>query len=254
MTLTDSTSLKAPTISIVTATFNAAADLPRLVQSLKAQTDQKFEWVVADGLSSDHTMKILNEAKSNLDNVTVSSESDFGVYDALNRAITISKSEYYIILGADDFLYPDSIEKIKKEIINLNNPELISFSVMVDGNIFKKTRFDAIWLYAARAVISSHSVGLCIKKEIHNRFGLYSKKYFIFSDSHFLLKIFKNGIIPKYSNIVTGEFCSSGLSNSDKLQSYSEQMRALIEVGENPILQLMLFNIRFIKLIFKKIF
>ena len=37
------------TISVITATFNAGGHLPKLIESLRAQTDKDFEWVVADG-------------------------------------------------------------------------------------------------------------------------------------------------------------------------------------------------------------
>ncbi|MGZ3612114.1 MAG: glycosyltransferase, partial [Ktedonobacteraceae bacterium] len=41
------------TISIITATYNAAALLPTLIDSLRVQTDKDFEWIVADGGSTD---------------------------------------------------------------------------------------------------------------------------------------------------------------------------------------------------------
>lgn len=40
-------------LSIITATFNTADVLPRLIDSLKSQTDPDFQWVVADGGSTD---------------------------------------------------------------------------------------------------------------------------------------------------------------------------------------------------------
>ena len=40
-------------LSIITATFNAADVLPRLIVSLKSQADPDFQWVVADGGSTD---------------------------------------------------------------------------------------------------------------------------------------------------------------------------------------------------------
>lgn len=44
-----------PTISIITVTFNAAKFLPGLIDSLRAQTDRDFEWIVVDGASTDAT-------------------------------------------------------------------------------------------------------------------------------------------------------------------------------------------------------
>lgn len=96
-----------PGISIVTATFNAAALLPGLIESLSAQTDRNFEWIVIDGKSTDTTRQIIESAGSIVS--TWISEPDFGIYDALNKAIRIASSEYYLVLGADDRLLPDAI-------------------------------------------------------------------------------------------------------------------------------------------------
>jgi glycosyltransferase involved in cell wall biosynthesis len=68
-------------ISIITATFNAASHLPDLVSCLRNQTYKNFEWVVADGGSTDDTLNILRTTKDL--NVVLSSQPDFGIYDAL---------------------------------------------------------------------------------------------------------------------------------------------------------------------------
>ncbi|MEN9258541.1 MAG: glycosyltransferase [Gloeomargarita sp. SRBZ-1_bins_9] len=100
---------KGPLLSVVTATYNAAHDLPRLIASLAAQTDQDFEWVVADGVSTDGTLELLEQARQKLQRVVVDSRPDFGIYDALNRAVKLASGEYYLVVGADDMLFPEAI-------------------------------------------------------------------------------------------------------------------------------------------------
>ena len=48
-----------PSISIITVTFNAGAPLPTLIDSLRAQSDRNFEWIVVDGASTDTTIDLL---------------------------------------------------------------------------------------------------------------------------------------------------------------------------------------------------
>lgn len=43
-------------ISVLTATYNAAAQLPHLIESLRSQTDRDFEWVVIGGGSRGNTV------------------------------------------------------------------------------------------------------------------------------------------------------------------------------------------------------
>lgn len=91
-----------PQISIITATFNAAAQLPCTIRSLRAQTSREFEWVVVDGNSADGTCALLRE---NEDMVTRwISEPDEGIYDAWNKACRIARGEWLLFLGAGDEL------------------------------------------------------------------------------------------------------------------------------------------------------
>ena len=91
-------------VSILTPTFNSAVLLPRLVESLLCQTDQDFEWVVQDGGSDDNTLSILYEAQSSMRNLKINSCKDFGIYDALNKALRASSGVYYLVVGSDDTL------------------------------------------------------------------------------------------------------------------------------------------------------
>ena len=96
---------KMPFISIITATYNAAPYLPRLIHSLRGQDFKNFEWVVADGGSSDETLEILSQVDDL--NLIVDSRPDQGIYDAFNRAVALSSGDYILFLGADDYLIVD---------------------------------------------------------------------------------------------------------------------------------------------------
>lgn len=70
----------------------------------------------ADGGSTDSTLEILKNAVGL--NVSLTSQADFGIYDAPNRAIKLSKGHYYIVIRADD-------EKTTSDIISniIKNPK-----------------------------------------------------------------------------------------------------------------------------------
>ena len=91
-------------ISVITATFNSDKKLPVLIQSLQKQTDKKFEWIVVDGGSKDRTLDLLKEI-NDLDYKFIS-ESDFGIYDALNKGIMKASGDFYLVIGSDDYLFP----------------------------------------------------------------------------------------------------------------------------------------------------
>jgi glycosyltransferase involved in cell wall biosynthesis len=233
-------------VSVITATFNAEAVLPQLIASLEAQTDKDFEWVVADGRSSDKSINIIREAQSKLRHLVISVEKDSGIYDALNRAISISSSPYYLVVGADDTLLPDTIARYKEACVSMNY-DLLTAKVKIGGKIIASKKPGWLWLYGAPAKISSHSVGLLIKKSLHDKFDFYSLKYQIYSDGFFMLKALKGGAKIKQLDFCAGQFSSNGTSNRNHLLSFTEQLRAQIQTGSNLLLQLALFCIRVIK-------
>lgn len=230
-------------ISIITATYNVAQVLPKLITSLKAQTDQEFEWVVADGASTDNTLALLEDAQKSF-NLIVDSRPDFGIYDALNRAIQLAKGEYYLVLGADDELYSDAIANFKA--YTQSNIDMILSSVDVENNlkiipkIYKKNN-------KVYKINAAHAVGMLLKKELHQRVGYYSHKYPIAADTLFIKKCVQADCNVGIANFTSGMFYKSGVSSQDYLGALSESFRVSLELGENKALHLFLYILKLLK-------
>lgn len=237
----------ANSISVITATYNAAKLLPRLVASLQSQTDQDFEWVVADGGSTDATLDQLSAASINLHKVVVSSQSDFGIYDALNRGIKISSSEYYLVLGADDILEKSAIANYKKAIAE-TGADLITAHLYSTGEARPQRDRKKPWLHGAFAYVSGHAVGLAVKRSLHKKVGYYSNKLPIAADQLFILKAIKCGASVNAQNFVAGNYESlEGLSGQDVLGSLLEGYRAQMATGQSKWVQTVLLILRLIK-------
>lgn len=235
------------TLSVITATFNAAELLPRLVASLQAQTDQGFEWVVADGGSSDATLEILAEAKTNLRQVVLTSQLDFGIYDALNRAVKLSTGDYYMVLGADDTLAPDAIANYK-QAIEETNADLITARVQSDAYARGRRVRCWPWLYAQFAYVSGHAVGLAIKRSLHEQVGYYSRKLPIAADQFFIQKAIQMGARLSAHEFVAGYFDShGGASSQDVLGTLLESYRVQLALGESKWVQTTLLLVRLIR-------
>lgn len=231
-------------ISVVTATFNAAALLPRLVASLQAQTDPDFEWVVCDGGSGDETLSIMAQAQSSMAQVVVSSQADFGIYDALNRGVRLARGAYYIVLGADDTLEPTAIADYKQAIA-ASGADLVTACVESNGRIQSARRADRAWLYGQFAHISAHAVGLAIKRSLHDTVGLYSRKYPIAADQWFVMSAVARGARVSRHDFVAGRFEHAlGTSGQDVLGSLVESFRIQVQLGRSLAVQLVLLLIR----------
>lgn len=90
-----------PLISVVVATFNAAATLDRCIKSVSGQTYRRIELIVIDGDSQDGTVEIL---KRNSEKIAYwVSEPDRGIYNAWNKALKVAQGDWVYFLGADDY-------------------------------------------------------------------------------------------------------------------------------------------------------
>jgi glycosyltransferase involved in cell wall biosynthesis len=123
-----------PFFSIITATYNAEAVLPVLLDSLAGQTCRDYELVVQDNLSSDGTMSLLRDCRQALPALSLCSEADSGIYDAWNKAVDRARGQWLLFLGADDCLHGAEslaqarqlLEKLPEKIIYLGCAMLIA--------------------------------------------------------------------------------------------------------------------------------
>lgn len=115
-----------PTFTIITATRNASATLPRLFASLVAQTFTNFEWVVQDGNSTDDTLDLIKQFQQELPHMSCISEQDTGIYDAWNKALLRVRGKWVLFLGADDCLHdPDALKDAAESIAEL--PDTVEY-------------------------------------------------------------------------------------------------------------------------------
>lgn len=235
-----------PRISVITATYNAADVLPRLVKSLTCQTDQEFEWVVVDGESSDGTLEIIEKAKSLLHDVVVDSRADHGIYDALNRGVRLCSGCYYIVLGADDQLLEDGIAKYKS-LCSKSFADFVTCRCLIGETVASARRPRWEFLYSTQAHVTSHAVGLATKKALHEKFGYYSRAYPITADQLFILSAIKGGATVFKSQLIVGHFSNAGVSHSDAAGALTESFRVNLILGHNFYLQLFLLFLRLLK-------
>jgi glycosyltransferase involved in cell wall biosynthesis len=87
-------------ISVVTVCWNAAATLAATLDSFFAQTHPDKELIVIDGASTDDTLSIVNRYACA--QLTVISELDRGLYDAMNKGLAVFRGDAVGFLNADD--------------------------------------------------------------------------------------------------------------------------------------------------------
>ena len=105
--------------TIITPCFNSEKTIEKTLQSVLNQTYQNFEYIIIDGGSTDDTLSIIESYKEKFaEKLTVVSEKDNGIYDAMNKGIQLAKGELVGIVNSDDFYETDALENIVNEYQN----------------------------------------------------------------------------------------------------------------------------------------
>ena len=98
-------------VSLITVTYNSEATLLDTIKSIRLQDYKDIEYLIVDGNSTDGTGKIIEENLDIIDKWI--SESDTGLYDAMNKGIKMATGEIVGIINSDDFYHrKDAISKI----------------------------------------------------------------------------------------------------------------------------------------------
>lgn len=128
-------------VSIITITYNSGATLEDTLKSVLNQTYKNIEYIIVDGKSTDGTLTIIDAYKSNIAKVV--SEKDKGLYDALNKGISLATGDVIGILHSDDFYTSNTvIEKVVQTLSENNSDAVYADLYYVDknntDNIFRK--------------------------------------------------------------------------------------------------------------------
>jgi len=187
--------------SIVTAVYNAESTILDTIQSVISGGVDDYEHIIIDGGSTDDTMKIIELNKHN--KMIVISESDEGIYDAMNKGIKLARGEWIATLNADDFYSNAILAKLEKEIdskTQVIHGDLVYLKDGVEDRVAPPlinenyTEFD----------MPTHHPTTFIRRDLYDKFGLYSTDFKIISDFQLVNNLYREGCIFQYFNeIVT---------------------------------------------------
>lgn len=226
-------------VSVITATWNSVATLRDTLESVLAQTYSDIEHIIVDGGSTDGTMDLVREYEGRYEGrLRYISEPDKGIYDAMNKGIRMASGEAIGILNSDDFYTtPDTVERLMGELISSGVDAVYGdIHFVEDGNLSKCVRYYSSAGFKRWKMrfgfMPAHPSFYC-RKEVYERFGLFSTSYKVAADFENLLRLIYVGKISiKYVSkdcvtMRTGGASTSGLASHrqilvDHMRAYRE--------------------------------
>ncbi len=101
------------TFSIIVVCYNAGEKLGKTIASIRRQTEDDYEIIVQDGLSTDGSVERLSAGAD----LKIFRERDAGIYDAMNRAVSHAAGKYLFFLNCGDYFADEGVlAAVKREI------------------------------------------------------------------------------------------------------------------------------------------
>ena len=231
------------TLSIITINRNNAAGLIKTMHSVANQFYKDYEYIVVDGASTDKSVEIIRRLSEQFgERLKWISESDGGIYNAMNKGISLASGEYVQFLNSGDCLASNDVtEKMLKELKKNNYPSILYGNMlkdMPDGKVIKDKCFagkDISFLGFYTGTLN-HSPAY-IRKDLFEKYGLYDENLRIVSDWEWYLKaIILGDEKPVYIDIDVTLFDMHGISETNKELDKAERKKVLGELIPQTIL------------------
>lgn len=103
-----------PFLSVVTPTYNRGHLLAKCYESLTAQTDKDFQWIIVDDGSMDNTRDVVTTFDTKDFEIIYVPKENGGKHTALNASHPHIRGEYVLILDSDDYLTETAVAQVRQ--------------------------------------------------------------------------------------------------------------------------------------------
>lgn len=240
-------------VSIITATYNSAATISDTLASLESQIYPDIEYIIVDGASKDNTLEVISTHCTRVSKII--SEPDLGIYDALNKGISVATGDVVGFLHSDDlFATPYSVANLVAafkagehnavyadlDYVDKKNTDKV-IRHWISGH-FKPVKLQLGWMPAHPTFYMT--------KVMYEKWGGFSLDFPIASDYDSVLRYFNCGELnAAYLPQVLIKMRVGGASNNSLLNVKKKIMEELMIMRRNGIFfPLALFMKRLIKI------
>lgn len=227
-------------ISVVTCTYNASLVLKRTLDSVYNQYYTNIEHIIVDGKSKDETLAIVEDYKKQIENkgcsykLVVVSETDKGLYDAMNKAIGLASGDFVVYLNAGDIFHDQkTLETVARAVEEAKDDVCVVYGEtnIVDYNgCFIKKRHHSVpekltWKSFKNGMLVCHQsfyVNVSVAKKVY-----YDLNYKFSADVDWCIRIMKyadkNNMLLVNTHVVLTDFLDGGLTTANHKKSLIER-------------------------------
>ncbi len=185
-------------ISIITAVYNRADTIISSMDSIANQTYKNWEHIVVDGASTDGTLELIRSRLT--DKMILISEVDNGIYDALNKGLSMANGDIIGILHSDDFLsdknvLQDIVKKFSGTSVDATYGDLDYISNSKPDRVIRHWKAGQYRKSLLRRGWMPPHPTLFLRREVIDKLGNFDTRYKISADYDAMIRYLYTGNI-----------------------------------------------------------
>lgn len=214
-----------PKFSVITVCYNAEATIEDTIQSVISQTYHHVEYIIVDGASKDRTMDIVNRYREHI--AIVVSERDKGLYDAMNKGISLATGDYLCFLNAGDSFHED--DTLQQMVHSIHTPQLPDVlygeTELVDheGHFLRMRRLSApevlTWKSFRQGMLVCHQAFFPRRDLVMP----YDLRYRFSADFDWCIKIMKKSKVLHNTHLTLIDYLAEGMTTRNHKASLKER-------------------------------
>lgn len=218
-------------ISIITVSFNSEKTIVDTILSVLNQTIAPYEYFIIDGKSTDATVTIAQKHRERFKQrgikYRIVSEKDQGIYDAMNKGISMVNGEIIGMINSDDWYEKDALEQVEKKY-SKNKFDMLYGDLRVirkNGRSFIKRSFKE------KFVTSRHwnHPTTFITKELYEKYQ-YDLREPLYADFDLFLRLRKENIHIEILNKVLANYRLGGVSTKKDFKRAMDDAKQRYEI------------------------
>ncbi|HPF83209.1 MAG TPA: glycosyltransferase [Bacilli bacterium] len=220
-------------VSIITVCYNSSKTIEDTIKSVYNQTYKDIEYILVDGKSKDNTVSIIKKYEKKFNNLKYVSEKDNGLYDAMNKGISMATGDIIGILNSDDILANDYVIEKIVDCFKYKNCDGVYGNLVFMEPTKMETPVRNFISHKYSKILGWHPAHptLYLKKEVYDKVGKFSLDYRIAADYDFMLRLINNNIKLNYFNNYIVKMRAGGVS-TDGLKGYIKNMKEAYKVSK----------------------
>lgn len=235
--------------TIITPTYNVGDKILTTLNSILEQNYIEYEYIIMDGMSSDNIKERLAQYIESESRIRFFEGKDYGIYDAMNKAIDKATGEYCYFIGAGDVLYDsDVLGKIADSIEEDGDDIIYGYVKAVGGKGTTDIKYMLDYRYIVQFFPVCHQAVFAKTKLLKER--MFDLTYEVGADQDWLMHMKKMRKTFKYVNIPVAKYMLDGFSNSEHGKARFDKEKVRIHKKYYPVFYFLITNYRKIRKVF----